>query len=159
MNATAERMVSEFMTRRVLSIHRGAELTDAIRMMGQERVSVLPVVDSTGKICGMLSTSDLISSTYNLQSDISVLPYVSEAVQKTLIDAMSEDCRLQCVSSLMSDHVECVEASATLGQAARLMTQNAIHHLPVVDEAGRPVGILSTTDIVRAVGYSFDLGS
>jgi predicted transcriptional regulator len=153
MNPTSERIVGDVMTRNVVSVKEDTDLTDAIRIMNRECLSILPVVDRADKICGILSTSDLIASTYNLQADVSVLTFVSEAVRKTLVEALTEDTGSQSVSSVMSDHVESISPQDNLGHAARLMTENSIHHLLVLDQSGKPVGILSTSDIVRSVGY------
>lgn len=153
MNTTAERFVGDIMTRNVLTIHKDADLTDAIRTMAQECLSVLPVVDQSGKVCGILSTSDLIALTYDFQADISVLPHVSEVVRQTLIEAITEDSSSMDVSSVMTSNVKSVTPQDKLGDAARLLTENSIHHLPVVDESGKPLGILSSSDIVRSVAF------
>jgi IMP dehydrogenase len=47
--------------------------------------------------------------------------------------------------------VETVETDMRLGEAAAMMTNFGINHLPVVDETGDYVGMVSSTDVVTAV--------
>ena len=78
MTNLADARVADFMTRSVVSVDKNEELTEAIGLMDSKTLSVLPVVDEVGKVCGILSNSDLIAMTYELQCDISVLPHVSQ---------------------------------------------------------------------------------
>ena len=78
MTNLADARVADFMTRSDVSVDKNEELTEAIGLMDSKTLSVLPVVDEVGKVCGILSNSDLIAMTYELQCDISVLPHVSQ---------------------------------------------------------------------------------
>jgi CBS domain-containing protein len=54
------------------------------------------------------------------------------------------------VGELMHGHPITIRADGTLVEAARLLDQHRIHGLPVVDEEGTLLGVLSQTDLVRA---------
>lgn len=60
------------------------------------------------------------------------------------------------VGSLMSSPVRTVTADASLRAAARTMTDRDISSVVVVDDANRPVGILTATDCVRALAEDVD---
>jgi CBS domain-containing protein len=151
MPITIDLRVAECMTRSVVSVNSNADLTKAIGIMDRESLSALPVVDDAGCVCGILSNSDLVRITYDLQCDVCVLPHVSECVRKTLIDSLAEDNEGIKVSSVMTANVETISEMADIAEAATRMIASEIHHLPVVDESKRPIGIIATTDIVRAV--------
>jgi L-aspartate semialdehyde sulfurtransferase len=51
----------------------------------------------------------------------------------------------------MTSDVVTTSPTAPLSELARMMTGGRIHRIPVVDERGRPVGIVSTTDVLAAV--------
>lgn len=153
MNSTAERFVAEIMTCNVVSVVAEDDLADAVRIMEEERLSVLPVIDQSGKACGILSTSDLISKFHNMQTDMAALPHVSESVRPYLIEALTQEGGSRTVGEVMTKHVKFVTPQEKLGEAARVLIDHSIHHLPVVNENGTLVGILSTTDIVRSVAY------
>lgn len=56
------------------------------------------------------------------------------------------------VALLMSQPVITVEANSSLGQAAHLLVTHRISGLPVVDELGRLVGVITEADFLRALG-------
>jgi CBS-domain-containing membrane protein len=56
----------------------------------------------------------------------------------------------------MSPSVQSVDAGASLVAAARMMCTAHLHHLPVIDEEDRPIGILSTLDVVAAMVNAVD---
>lgn len=151
MSSATDIRVTDCMTRDVISVNRNATLTEAIRSMEHNCLSALPVVDGQGCVCGVLSTADLIALTYEFQCDVSVLPHVSPIVRKTLTDALAADNAAVKVSNAMTPDVESISGQANLREAARKLIDNACHHLPVVDESKMPIGIISTTDIVRAL--------
>lgn len=151
MKTMMDRRVADYMTQTVVSVHRDEDLTQAIGVMDQHDLSVLPVVDDGGQVCGILSNSDLIEITYKLQCDIAVLPHVSENVRNYLINVLEEDnCDVQ-VSSAMTGNVETIRDDVSLAHAAQKLIACDVHHLPVVDANRFPIGIIATTDIVRAV--------
>lgn len=143
--------VADCMTRNVVSVHRDEDLTHAIGIMDLQTISVLPVVDDSGHICGVLSTSDLIGMTYNLQCDISVLPHVSKCVRETLVKSLEAENEAVKVSSVMSRDIESIRQCASVAEAAEKLIACKVHHLPVIDDKHFLAGIISTTDIVRAV--------
>ena len=151
MNTVTKTQVQDFMTHNVITVGRDTSLIKAIQLMDLNGLSALPVLDQDSCVCGMLSTSDLISMFHELQSDISVLPHVSTVVRQSLIDALAEDNDSVRVTGVMTGDVETIYGHAGLSEAARLLIKNECHHLPVVDPNGKPIGIISTSDIVRAV--------
>lgn len=153
MSTETKLRVAELMTANVVTTNKDDMLFDAIRTMELESMSALPVVDSAGKICGILSNSDLVQLTYNLQCDVSALSVVQEAVRKTLTDVLAEDNCDTKVSSVMTSSVETICPTATIVEAAQVLINTDVHHLPVVDKSGKSVGIVSTLDIVRAVAF------
>lgn len=64
----------------------------------------------------------------------------------------------QAVAELMSGQVMSVAANAEVHEAFQLMLAHGIHHLPVVDEHGRPAGMLSESDFRKIDGVAGLLG-
>jgi CBS domain-containing protein len=70
-------------------------------------------------------------------------------------DARVEAWQGRSVAATMTAPSLTVEADAPLVEAAARMEEHHVHRLVVVEpQGGRPIGILSTTDIVRAVASS-----
>jgi CBS domain-containing protein len=55
------------------------------------------------------------------------------------------------VEEVMSTGVIVLRSDTSLGECLRVVTERRIRHLPVVDAAGKVVGVLSIGDLVRAV--------
>ena len=147
---TAEKIqVCDCMTHNVVTVPKDASLIKAIQLMELYGLMALPVVDQDNCVCGILSMSDLVALIYELQCDISALPYVSKPVRETLIGVLAEDNEVVKVNHAMTCDVDTVCVHDNLADAARLLIKNDCHHLPVVDAEGKPVGIISNSDIVR----------
>lgn len=143
--------VQECMTANVVTVSNDSNLISAMQLMDLRGLSAIPVLDHDNCVCGILSVSDVMSLTHELQSDISALPYVSNQVRKTLIDGLAEDNDSAKVTSAMNFDVKTISKTADLTEAAKRFIEYDCHQLPVVDLAGKAVGIISTSDIVRTI--------
>lgn len=150
MKPLVEFKVSDCMTRQATVIQESAKLTDAIRLMESERLSMLPVVNPNLELVGVLSKTDLVKKTREIQSDISALHTVDFETQEFLIQLLAEEGNTAVVQESMNSPAQTIRANATMVDAARKMLQLEFHHLPVVDDSGKPIGVLSTTDFVKA---------
>jgi CBS domain-containing protein len=65
------------------------------------------------------------------------------------------DPRTTPVERVMSDSPEVLPESATIAQALRFLAQGHYRHAPLVDDAGRPVGMLSTGMVIAFVSDTF----
>lgn len=151
MRQLGELKVADYMTDQAIVIDDSERLTSAIGLMQHHRLSVLPVVDSQGNINGILSNSDLIEIIHEIQTDISALTYVSQQTQEFLIKMLIDQGDTTLVGNIMTSPVETVMPETNLIVAARKLAENRYHHLPVVDETGKPMGIIATSDLVRAM--------
>jgi len=74
----------------------------------------------------------------------------SEVWWSAFIRNLSENIGEQSVMDLMTEQVISVSADELLVEAARIMLSQGVHRLPVVDSERRLMGIISTTDVLRA---------
>lgn len=109
----------------VETISRSAAVSDAAAKMREEEISALVVTTSPPSI---ITTTDILEA-------------VADGRDATELD----------VTELMTESVETVPPELQVGEAAAMMTNFGIKHLPVV-ERGDYVGIISTTDIAAQVG-------
>lgn len=143
--------VQECMTPNVVTVSEDTYLADAIRLMETKCLAALPVVDTDGCLRGVLTSSDLVSLMRELQGNVSIFPLVSESARGTLANALAVDNETMTVYDAMKTEVATISQQATLRDAACCLLENLCHHLPVIDESRKPVGIISTTDIVRVL--------
>ncbi|MCP4892075.1 CBS domain-containing protein [Rubripirellula sp.] len=143
--------VKDIMSRDVVTVRAGDTIHEALTLMGENRVSALPVVDNQDHCVGILSTSDLVDMTRDIDDDILHLDLVDPSSKRFLLDRLTHSLGNESVQSFMSEMVATVGLETSIGSATREMLRNRIHHLPVVDENARLMGILSTLDILGEV--------
>lgn len=124
--------VSELMTRDPIVIRADAPLADAALLLDANHVHGLPVVDETGALVGVVSQTDMLRA--------------------RTTEHLWAAWRGLKVRHLMSSPALTVSADESLTAAAARMEENQVHRLVVLAADGAsPIGIVSTTDIVRAM--------
>jgi len=139
--------VSELMSKRVWTIGMSDSCHEAAARMCREKIRHLPVVADDGTLQGIVTDRDLRHHLFGP----GVFGHIGNVSVHTLLKAHS-------VKEIMSFPVVSVEPAASLEDAARLMRERKIGALPVV-EAGRVVGILTETDLLRHICRADELCS
>jgi CBS domain-containing protein len=130
MTATTLLRVGNLMTVDPVVIDPEATVHEAELMLKTYRISGLPVV-AGGEVVGVISQTDLLN-----------------ARSSELIGANWGRVK---VRHLMSRPAVTVHLATTVNRAARLMLEEHIHRVVVVDPDGAPVGVLTTSDLLRAL--------
>ena len=145
---------SDVMTPNIVSIGRGAPIRDAIRLMLDNKVSGLPVVDSAGKAVGILTEGDLLR-----RSEIATekqhwrwLEFVMGPGRRAGEYVRTHG---RVVDELMTREVVAIGVDTPLGDIVALMEHHHVKRLPVIDD-GRLVGIVSRADLLAALGRALD---
>jgi CBS domain-containing protein len=142
--------VKDVLSKEVVAVNADDTVQEALRLMVENRVSALPVVNANEVCVGILSATDLMGLARDLNEELSQMEAV-EFTPQSLIDQVAEqDFGRRCVHELMTEVVETIGPEATLVEAARAMLRQQVHRLPVVNERQRLIGIVSTTDILAA---------
>lgn len=142
------RRVKDIMSHDVVTIGAGDTIQEALMVMGENRVSALPVVDNRDRCVGILSTADLVDMTRDLDDDLSQLDTADTGSLRFLLNRLSQSLSGESVQTFMSESVMTVDTETTIARATREMLRNRIHHLPVVNNQARLVGIVSSIDIL-----------
>jgi CBS domain-containing protein len=145
---------SDVMTRNIVSIAPGAAIREAIRLMLDNKVSGLPVIDAAGKAVGMLTEGDLLR-----RSEIATEKHHWHWLEFLLGPGRmaSEYVKThgRVVDELMTREVVVVGADTPLDDIVALMERHRIKRLPVID-GGRLVGIVSRADLLAALARALD---
>jgi CBS domain-containing protein len=147
-----ERRVRDVMAKHVVAIHPEDGVSDALRMMLENRVSALPVVDGEDRCVGVISATDLLQLAQNLGGELEALQQ-AEGLSRVLLEEQLERTGFsdQIVKEVMTHTAVTVNPDATLTAAAAAMIQNKVHRLAVTNARGKLLGIVSTMDIIQAV--------
>jgi CBS domain-containing protein len=143
--------VKDVMIKQVVAINPDDLLHEALELICENRVSALPVVDSRGHCLGMLSTSDLIDFTHELDDELHNLGRASEDKPQWLIEQLTQAFGSERVSDQMTANVATIDQEAAVSEAAATMMRNRVHRLPVTDDQNKLLGIISTMDIMSVI--------
>lgn len=150
--STIELTAADIMPQGVPPVEPSTSVAQVLRVMVDYDVAGVAVVDND-EIVGIITESDVVQRQADVEAPMPVpfldaifvadagRPYEDEVRRALAIDARM----------LMSSPVTSIRADATLEEIATVMIDLDMHTLPVVDEAGRYVGIVSRRDLVRVI--------
>jgi CBS domain-containing protein len=143
--------VRDVLSKDVVTIDANDTLQTALELMTESRLTALPVIDNQKRCAGVLSASDIVEITRNINEEMWDLGRGDEASYEWLRDNLAEhDMARRSVEEFMTDNVATVTPEQTLHEAAREMLRHRVHRLPVVDKNGKLLGIISTMDVLAA---------
>jgi len=146
--------VRELMTPDVTVIGASANLQDLESLLLRKGVRGVPVVDDEGRIVGVVSQTDLLAwySSIRLEG-VPFYDHPDDNTYRPVEDAIQppEDRLDARVRDVMSPLIHCIGPDKTVAEAAARMVREHIHRLVVVDDCYAVVGILSATDLLKAV--------
>ena len=128
-------LVGERMTRDPIVIRDDTAIDEAMKIMRDNKVRRLPVLNHKGGLVGIVSEGDLLYASPSPATSLSIyeLHYLMSRI---------------AVADVMTPEVITVTEDTTLEEAARIMADNKIGGLPVVSN-GKLVGIITETDLFK----------
>lgn len=125
--------LAEVMTPHPRSVQIDQKLSDVRVALADYRVHHLPVVDGK-RLVGIISMTDLLEFGFRPRD-----------THEDLDDYLDEQFSIE---QIMQPDVVTIPSNSTVIDAARALRTGSLHALPVVDEAGNLVGIVTSTDLV-----------
>lgn len=128
-------LVGERMSHPVVTVSPKMPMQEAHKMMRDENVRRLPVVDERGKLVGIVSESDFLHASPSDVSSLSVweMNYMLSKIT---------------VEKIMTSAVITTNSDTPIEEAARTMADSTIGGLPVLKD-GELVGIITETDLFK----------
>jgi CBS domain-containing protein len=130
--------VKDVMTRKVICVAQNQRLSDAAGLFLEKGISGAPVIDEQGHCVGVLSAIDYVRRAHSAEGDD------------------ESDTAGELVRGEMSAGVRSVQPEQTLLMAARIMCEKHVHRLPVLNLDGKPVGLITSMDVVAALVNAID---
>jgi CBS domain-containing protein len=150
--------VADVMTHDPIMVQPQTPIKEAIKILAEQRISGLPVVDDAGKLVGVISETDLLWQETGVEPPVYIMfldsvIYLENPARhdKELHKALG-----QTVGEVMSGDPVTVKPDQPLRKAAKLMQEKSIRRLAVTDDAGKVIGILTPADIVRAMAAELE---
>ncbi len=129
-------IIERRMTRNPVTISPDANLSEASELMKREKVHRLPVLDKDKNLVGVISEKDILYASPSPATSLSIHEMAYLLSKLT-------------VKKLMSKNPVTITKDTTVEEAARLMVDQDLSCLPVIDEEGRLVGIVSKSDLFK----------
>jgi CBS domain-containing membrane protein len=121
---------ADLMSRQPITVSHDTVLSDAWKLFGTHRIKALPVIDTRGRVVGIVTPADFIRR-----------------------DAYQPATRTnERIAEIMTRDVLAVSVDKHLVDLIPLFAGSGHHHLPIVDADGRLVGIVTQSDVVAALG-------
>lgn len=133
--------VRDWMTPNPITIDPKTTIPEAHKLMKQSRIRRLPVVEN-GKVVGILTLGDIREASPSDATSLSIFELNYLLARLTVDRVMTRD-------------PLCIDANATIREAARLLLENKIGSLPVLD-GDKLVGIITESDIFRVLVQEFE---
>jgi CBS domain-containing protein len=159
--------VNEYMAKKVLTVRPDESVHMVLLIMVDSNISRVIVVDDNNKPIGIITSHDLLPASTILRANkITSLPPLTQYRVKTKNEAMTKTTdttpqyksnlpygmkRIVLAEDIMKSYPIMITDYADLIDAALVMRGNMISGLPVVDSSDKLVGIITKTDITRAV--------
>lgn len=139
----SRRKVKNVMSTDVVTVREGTPFKDVVRALSSRDVSAAPVVDRDGHVLGVVSEADLLikQGTQEVEFARSLASWWSS--RRDIRRAVATT-----AGTMMTTPAITVTDNATVAGAARLMTQHNVKRLPVVDDDGKLIGIVSRKDVL-----------
>jgi CBS domain-containing protein len=147
--------VAQVMTHNPIMVNPQTPLKQAIQILSEKQISGLPVVDDMGKLVGIISETDLMwqetgitPPAYIMFLDSVIYLQNPAAYERDLHKALG-----QTVGEVMSNNPITIRPDQSLKAAAKIIQDHKVRRLPVVDDAGTVIGILTRGDIIRTMAW------
>lgn len=123
---------AQIMTHPVTLLHQSSAVSEAWRVLQQHGIHQAPVFDDTRRLIGMVNERDLLT----------VIDIDGDRVLENL---------KRCVSDVMTTPVVTASPVTDIRRIAAVMLEGGLSAVPIVNESERILGIVSRTDLLRAV--------
>lgn len=131
-------LVKGWMNNDVITVNQGVSMMKATVIMKDNHIRGLPVVDKRGSLVGIVTDRDIKDASPSKATSLNIyeINYLISTIK---------------VKDIMTGNLVCVKPEETVEFAAVLMLENKISTLPVVDAQDALVGIITQTDIFKAL--------
>lgn len=138
--------VREIMTEKVVTVKGDTEIKEAARLLSENRISGMPVIDNNGRVIGLVTEADILAS-----AGIKREHRFMHILKHLFGEPVPSGRKGEYVKDIMTSPVITTSADAEIREVAKILDEKRIKRLPVVDKEGRLIGIISRADIIKAI--------
>ncbi|ALK96432.1 membrane protein [Massilia sp. WF1] len=135
------------MSKDAVTVRAGMPLAEAWRLLRRHGLHALPVLDKAGRVVGMVGQNDFLH-----HAGLDDYQTLGERLRGLFVHLLGmRGDRPGKVVEIMQRHVETVGVDEPIAELVPLMSNQGLHHIPVVDRHGVFAGVVSQSDMLAAM--------
>ena len=138
-------IVKDVMSTHVIAVREIATFKEMAARLREQRVSAFPVIDRENKVIGIVSEGDLLTK-------VAVEGELAGAFRGMVQDREQAKAAGLTAADLMTSPAVTIGPNEPVARAARLMHSRRVKRLPVTDEDGKLIGIVTRSDVLSVYG-------
>ncbi len=143
---------SDIMTTEIITVKKDTSLKDLARVLYENHINGVPVLDDDGTLIGIICESDLIRKDKKLHipTVVAIFDWVLYLESPKKIEKEIQRVNATTVEDLYTRNVITVGEKTHIDEIATLMEQKKIYTIPIMD-GDRLVGIVGKADVIRTL--------
>jgi len=138
---------ADIMSRDVVSVEYGSSLEDAWALLLKHRIKALPVINTARRLIGIVTQTDFMR-----QADLQVYPGFDQKLKQFIRRTTSTHSdKPEVVGQIMTSTVKSAAHDMHIVELVQPLSELGIHHIPIVDDENRLVGMVTQSDMVAAL--------
>ncbi|SNQ62018.1 CBS domain-containing protein [Candidatus Methanoperedens nitratireducens] len=139
--------VSDVMTKNVISVKKDANLHEVARILSENKISGVPVVDDMNHVIGIVTEADILYMAGMKRGHT-----FKDILRHIISEPHPGNRNGNTVEDIMTSPVITAKPDTDIREVSRILDEKRIKRLPVVDDENRLIGIISRANIVRFMG-------
>ncbi len=150
----ADLRCADIMSKGLVTVEFGTPLEDAWALLRERRVKALPVVDRAFRIAGIVTLADFMRA-----AELDVYEGFEDKLRKLIRRTRGVySNKPEVVGQIMTRNVRVAGMDRHLADLLPLFASTGHHHIPIIGDGERLVGIITQSDMVAALGRAADPG-
>jgi CBS domain-containing protein len=147
--------VADIMERDPVTVGRDDDVESVVRVLREHELPGVPVVDGSGTLVGIITENDLIlrdeNADLHLPHHLDIMGGVIYLESMKHFEQRIKKAFASKAEDMMTADPTTVTPGAPVEEAAKLIAERKHNRLPVVDDAGRVVGVVTRLDVLDAI--------
>jgi len=144
-------LAKDIMEKSVISVYKEKPVEEVVQLLVENKISGVPVVDEEGKVVGIVTEADLLTKEKEPRFP-SYIEFLGSIIYIDGVKQYEEDLKKLVASKaeeIMTTPAYTVKEDAEIEEVASLMVEKRINRVPVVNQKGQLVGIISRSDMLK----------
>lgn len=149
----SELLARDVMVKKVITINKNASVAELSELLIKNKISGVPVVDDSGKLVGIATEGDLIVRDADLHFP-RYFKLLDSIIYLESLNKFKRNLRKYLgtkVEDVMTSKVKIVKEDIPVNVVANIMIRDNVNRVPVLDNDGNLVGIITRADIVKSM--------